>query len=473
MGRMVALLRAVNVGGRKLPMAELRTLCAGLGWSDVATYIQSGNVVFTAPGKPEAIEAVLEKAIEKQFGLDVPVIVRSQAEWAEYPGLNPFPEAAGDEPNKLHVLLVAKRPPAKDAAEAIQARAEAGERVRQAGDALWFHYPEGAGTSKLTPSLIDRAIGSPGTARNFNTVMKLQGDAGGMTDTPLIPRKYWAIAFGIVAVMAAIELAMGRHAICTCGTVKLFVATVHGPDNSQHIADWYTPSHIIHGFLFYLLGWLVLRNAARPPAAPRRLDRGGLGGAREQPDHHRPLSRGDDRAGLYRRQRAQLVDGCLLDDPRLRHRPAAAGLGDGRAGACVRAADPDRHPRQSVPQRADAGLAGGRDPGLARRDLMRRLLLALPLLVPSPALAQELFGGVLAHDVHLPIDKGGFENGVDLELGWRGGRIRALHVLGSPSPYVLASVVPSGGTHFAAAGLSWRIGRGPVFLRPGAGPRHQ
>jgi hypothetical protein len=81
--------------------------------------------------------------------------------------------------------------------------------------------------------------------------------------TPLIPRRYWAIAFGIVAVMAAVELAMGRHPICTCGTVKLFVATVHGPDNSQHIADWYTPSHIIHGFLFYLLGWLVLRRT--PP----------------------------------------------------------------------------------------------------------------------------------------------------------------------------------------------------------------
>ena len=75
----------------------------------------------------------------------------------------------------------------------------------------------------------------------------------------LIPRKYWAIALGIVAVMATIELAMGRNAICTCGTVKLFVATVHGPDNSQHLADWYTPSHIIHGFLFYLLGWFVLR----------------------------------------------------------------------------------------------------------------------------------------------------------------------------------------------------------------------
>ena len=80
---------------------------------------------------------------------------------------------------------------------------------------------------------------------------------------PLIPRTYWFIAFGLVAVAAAILLWMGRPPICTCGTVKLWVGTVHGPDNSQHIADWYTPSHIIHGFLFYFLGWLFLRR--NPP----------------------------------------------------------------------------------------------------------------------------------------------------------------------------------------------------------------
>jgi len=100
---------------------------------------------------------------------------------------------------------------------------------------------------------------------------------------------------------------------------------------------------------------------------------------------------------------------------------------------------------------------------------MRRLfLMVLPLFLSSPAAGQEVFGGILAHDVHLPIDKGGFEDGVELELGFRGAPIRALHAIGSPSPYVLASVVPSGGTHFASAGLSWLVGRGPFFLRPGA-----
>jgi uncharacterized protein (DUF1697 family) len=172
MGRMVALLRAVNVGGRKLPMAELRALCAVLGWEDVSTYIQSGNVVFTAAGAPDALEKSLEKAIAKQFGLDVPVIVRSAAQWAHYPPGNPFPKAAKDEPNRL-MLLLAKRPPEKGAEDVIQARATAGEQVRRAGDALWIHFPEGAGTSRLTPSLIDRAIGSPATSRNHRTVMTL------------------------------------------------------------------------------------------------------------------------------------------------------------------------------------------------------------------------------------------------------------------------------------------------------------
>lgn len=169
---MVALLRAVNVGGRKLPMAQLRALCAELGWQEVATYIQSGNVVFTADGTPDALEKALEDAVAKRFGFDSPVIVRSAAQWAQYLPGNPFPRAAEDEPNRL-MLLLSKARPAEGAAEAIQARAVAGEQVKQAGDALWFHYPEGAGTSKLTPSLIDRAVGSPATARNYRTVATL------------------------------------------------------------------------------------------------------------------------------------------------------------------------------------------------------------------------------------------------------------------------------------------------------------
>ena len=170
MGRMVALLRAVNVGGRKLPMAELRALCAEIGWEHVATYIQSGNIVFAAKSKPAALERTLEAAIGGRFGMAVPVIARTAVQWAAYAIGNPFPS---EPPNRV-MLLLSKAPPEKGADEAIEARATAGEKVRLVGDALWFHYPNGAGTSKLTPSLIDRAVGSSGTARNFNTVVRLQ-----------------------------------------------------------------------------------------------------------------------------------------------------------------------------------------------------------------------------------------------------------------------------------------------------------
>jgi uncharacterized protein (DUF1697 family) len=173
MARLIALLRAVNVGGRKLPMAELRALCGELGWADIETYIQSGNVVFRAPGKTDAQEKKLEEAIKDRFGLDVPVIVRTAAQWAAYVGANPFPKVAGDEPNRLQ-LLVSKRPPRTDAAEKLNERAQAGEKVEAAGGALWFHYPEGVARSKLTPALIDRACGSPSTGRNWRTVVTLK-----------------------------------------------------------------------------------------------------------------------------------------------------------------------------------------------------------------------------------------------------------------------------------------------------------
>jgi hypothetical protein len=97
---------------------------------------------------------------------------------------------------------------------------------------------------------------------------------------------------------------------------------------------------------------------------------------------------------------------------------------------------------------------------------MRRLILAAAVAsAAAPARADELFGGLYAHDVNW-ITASGVEHGLDVELGWRGGRI--LGALGGPRPHAFLSLNGAGQTHFAAAGLSWRIGH-PVYLRPGIG----
>lgn len=171
--KFVALLRGINVGGHnKLPMAELRALCAELGWADTRSYIQSGNLVFTAQGTAAELEAVLEQAIEDRFSLTVPAIVRAASAWPPYIDQNPFPHASEQTPN-LVMLALSRNPPAADTESRLRERASESERISRTGDALWIHYGDGSGRSKLTPALLDRAAGSPVTTRNWRTVLKL------------------------------------------------------------------------------------------------------------------------------------------------------------------------------------------------------------------------------------------------------------------------------------------------------------
>jgi len=177
----VALLRGINVGGtRKVPMAKLRSVVESQRCSDVKTYIQSGNVVFASGGSTAELEIDLETAIERTFGLAVPVLVRKASVWRRLLATNPFPEEARDEPGKL-LLALSKRPPNRGAESALQRFATQGERIERRGDALWIHYASGIARSKLTPAVLDREAGSPVTARNWRTVLALDEMARDLT----------------------------------------------------------------------------------------------------------------------------------------------------------------------------------------------------------------------------------------------------------------------------------------------------
>ena len=100
--------------------------------------------------------------------------------------------------------------------------------------------------------------------------------------------------------------------------------------------------------------------------------------------------------------------------------------------------------------------------------IVRAVLFATLLLAAAPAHADEVFVGVYAHDVDTPLNLRGYGEGVDFQLGWRGDRVRALGGVGAPSPYAFVAANTAGDAHYAAAGLSWKIG-GRVYVRPGIG----
>ena len=174
MSRRVALLRGVNVGGNKgVPMTALKSLAEGLSLGNPRTLLQSGNLVFSSTGeKPEALERALEQAILAEIGVATVVCVRTAALWNRLVEANPFAEAARDDPAHLQ-LIAFKTPPKPGGAEAIAEVYHGPERIVLAHEHAYIVYPEGMGTSKLTPALLGRHLGL-GTSRNWNTVLKLQ-----------------------------------------------------------------------------------------------------------------------------------------------------------------------------------------------------------------------------------------------------------------------------------------------------------
>jgi uncharacterized protein (DUF1697 family) len=165
----VVFIRAVNVGGAKLPMAELRQLATDLGATDVSTYIASGNLLCTPPGKPAEFDRALEEAIKKKYGFFREVISRTPAQLQAALDNHPFETV---EDRFSYVYFLTGRPTAK-AVKEFHAMDFGGDEFAVIGEDLHIRYSDGAGRSDLDAKAIAKALGVQGTGRNLNSVRKL------------------------------------------------------------------------------------------------------------------------------------------------------------------------------------------------------------------------------------------------------------------------------------------------------------
>ncbi len=161
-----------GVGGKtQLPVKRLRDALAAGGFEDVATYINSGNAVLRSALPRPAISRKIADICSREFGFEKDVHLRSLPEWRELIANNPFPEAVSV-PKFLHAAVLAD-PPEEGRVETLRGHATAGERIEIVGAVAYLHTPAGFGTSKLAEKF-DRGIGVANTARNWNTVLKLE-----------------------------------------------------------------------------------------------------------------------------------------------------------------------------------------------------------------------------------------------------------------------------------------------------------
>jgi uncharacterized protein (DUF1697 family) len=182
--RYLALLRGINVGGHnKVAMADLRDIATALGHADVATYIQSGNLLFTCSKADQASLAdALEAEISGRLGVRPAVVVISAPDLARVIADNPFPAAAN--PRFLHAVF--RRDPVNQ--DGIAAVAAAVRRSRESGSnddaviigrTMYLHTPDGLGRSELAAQLARSSVQTAGTARNWATVTKLMAMLSG------------------------------------------------------------------------------------------------------------------------------------------------------------------------------------------------------------------------------------------------------------------------------------------------------
>ena len=169
----IALLRGINVGGKnKLPMPKLIKLFEDAGCDDVRHYIQSGNIIFTAPPQEaDQLPVELEKQINTKFKLNVPVIIRSAKELRSAIACNPFIKRGVDE-SELHLVFLADMP-AKQQTAALDSGRSPGDSFIVKGAEIYLHLPSGVARSKLTNVWFDSKLNTISTVRNWRTVLKL------------------------------------------------------------------------------------------------------------------------------------------------------------------------------------------------------------------------------------------------------------------------------------------------------------
>ena len=163
MARQAALLRGINVGPTTaVAMADLKASFEALGLEDVETYLRSGNVVFSG----KTTKAALEKRIAADFGRDYDVVLRTAAELRRVANACPFPT---DDGKRVHVMFLDSKPKAAK----LDPDRSPGDEFAVKGSEIYIHTPNGYGRSKLAPSWFEKGLGVRGTARNWNTVLKL------------------------------------------------------------------------------------------------------------------------------------------------------------------------------------------------------------------------------------------------------------------------------------------------------------
>ena len=173
----IALLRGINVGGKVLKMADLKDAVAPLGFTDIQTYLQSGNMVFrTAESDNAKLAKRISDAIRDHKAIDVTVMVRDAAEWTKVVSGNPYLQAR-EFPKTVHAFILERMPEA-ERLDTLQAKEAGMEEWQIVDGTLYLHTPDGFGKSVLG-NIIERVLKVPMTARNWNTVLALDALAGG------------------------------------------------------------------------------------------------------------------------------------------------------------------------------------------------------------------------------------------------------------------------------------------------------